>query len=47
MQSNFRGIPTQFPMYGNPGALTPLERERLGLPPTHHVGLDPNDPMVI
>lgn len=33
-------------MYGNPAAMS-LERERLGIPPGgHHVGLDPNDPMV-
>lgn len=32
-------------MYGNPAALSQLERERLGIPPQHHVGLDPNDPM--
>lgn len=37
--------PSQFPLYGNPGAMS-LERERLGIPPGHHVGMDPNDPMV-
>lgn len=37
--------PSQFPLYGNPAAMS-MERERLGIPPGHHVGMDPNDPMV-
>lgn len=44
----YRGLhPSQYPLY-NPAAaaaMSQLERERLGIPP-HHVGLDPNDPMV-
>lgn len=36
---------SQFPLYANPAAMSQLERERLGIPP-HHVGLDPNDPLV-
>lgn len=38
--------PSQFQLYGNPAAMS-LERERLGIPPAHHVGMDPNDPMVV
>lgn len=46
--------PGQFPMYGQPGPLSQLDRERLaagaryysGIPPPHGLGLDPNDPMV-
>lgn len=41
-------------MYGQPGPLSQLDRERLaagaryysGIPPPHGLGLDPNDPMV-
>ncbi|KAJ6642024.1 Arginine-glutamic acid dipeptide repeats protein [Pseudolycoriella hygida] len=41
-----RGIhPSQFPLYPNQAAISQLERERLGIPPSHH-GLDPNDPMI-
>lgn len=41
-------------MYGQPGPLSQLDRERLaagaryysGIPPPHGLGIDPNDPMV-
>lgn len=45
-QSFISGLhPSQFPLYPNQAAISQLERERLGIPPSHH-GLDPNDPMV-
>lgn len=46
MSINNSGLhPSQFPLYPNQAAISQLERERLGIPPSHH-GLDPNDPMV-
>lgn len=37
--------PSQFPLYANP-AISQMERERLGIPPPHHVGMDPGEHMV-
>lgn len=42
----YSGIhPSQFPLYANP-AISQMERERLGIPPPHHVGMDPGEHMV-
>lgn len=44
--SQYSGIhPSQFPLYANP-AISQMERERLGIPPPHHVGMDPGEHMV-
>lgn len=41
-----RGLQSQYSMYPTAAAaMSQIERERLGIP-GHHVGLDPNDPMV-